>query len=302
MSHSSKNRFIAGLFVGVFIISIGAVSLVSVKQFGDISFSEISWTTYLWFYLSVSAVYGYTIVLWSGVGNHLDQPRSMFDSFIDTGLMAVGKYVPGKIIGIAMRGAVQSENIKVDPKRVKTSFGEQICVFLVGVMAAIHLKYILNAHQAMKVLLFISLISSSFLCVFLLMGLLRKVNGCANKKTVENLVFSLKQSLGYLVLWGLSSVPILLLVVDYYDLSVFQMLRVLLAFTLALLSGWLAFFTPNGVGVREASFVAVAPDFMQWHDAAAWVILHRILVTLFDISYGLFVSILIVRKVQRIEM
>ena len=81
--------------------------------------------------------------------------------------------------------------------------------------------------------------------------------------------------------------PILILMANTLDLSQSQALHVSATFLASMIAGWLAFFAPGGVGVRESVFVFFAPDFLTWQEGLYWIAMHRGLYTLFDIVYGI---------------
>lgn len=295
-------RIILGFSFGLLVIITGAIVLNRLGEISDSSFTVFSWRIYLLFYSAVFIIYLLTIVLWSHFSTFSHQPRSIRENIIDTGLLAIGKYVPGKILGVAMRGAIQANTLIFQGKNVKISVIEQLCVLIVGVLLATSI-FANQQWGGDKIFIpTVALVLCSWLAVFTLIRISQRFWYFPKSSTITAIIFSFKQSLGYLLLWVATSVPIVILLWHHYTLLPFQVVHILVAFTFAMLSGWIAFFAPGGLGVRESSFVLLAPTFMDWQDAASLIVLHRVLITVFDISYGLFVSVWIYKTVRKVAI
>lgn len=295
-------RVCVGIFISVVIIVLGLLTLHTLESQASFAKPSLPWASYFLFYLAVAAIYLLTIVLWGSFSRFTGQTRSFLEKIIDTGLLAVGKYVPGKIFGVMSRGAFRSDALVVDRGMLKVSIIEQVSVLSVGSLLCVF--FLLNAkwiHSTFTILV-VALCCSSWLTLYVILKLTQRYMVLPNPCSSSVVFFSLKQSVGYLLLWVLSSVPILVLVSSSHELLFLEAVQVVLAFTIAMISGWVAFFAPGGLGVRESSFVLLAPEFMGWQEAASWVVLHRILITLFDMAYGLVVSVWVVRNVKALEL
>lgn len=281
-----NRRYILGIIFSVLIFggSLLVVKFVGSKTEAD--FSTLKIETIGLFYCSVILIYLASIALWFNFSsiNNSKCNRTLRDAVLDTGLVAIGKYVPGKIWGILARGAISKGSVSVSKSSVAVSSLEQAIVFFTGTVLTVALLiYEQSPFVAICVVLGSMLLVAYTPAVLHALGIrwpiLRKAPRLSPLEAG-------KMFLGYVGLWALTSLPILIILDSQYQLHINQVMDIITAFTSAMLAGWIAFFAPGGIGIREAAFAAASPEWLTWQDCLFWIALHRSLYTFFDIVYG----------------
>lgn len=242
--------------------------------------------TLILFYGFVALIYAASAILWQLFSSTSESAarRTAKEAVLDTGLIAIGKYVPGKIWGIFARGAISRGGISMSKSSIAVSSFEQAYILVLGVFLAASLMLFQG----------ISLLSAWILLPVLMAiicapTLLRKYKDRWPALTLIPKFSAGKATLlviGYLILWILTSMPVLTLLASQHDLTIAQVIDVVTAFTGAMLAGWIALFAPGGVGIREAAFATAAPEWLSWQQGLFWIATHRFLYTFFDIVFG----------------
>lgn len=272
------------------LFSTGLVLLISFAVANTLS-SNIATNTasidifhLLGFYTSIALIYFISIILWRNFSNCTQQHRSVTEAILDTGLIAIGKYIPGKIWGILARGGVKDGRIVASRSSVSVSALEQIFVLLLGMLLTI-LLILFQSSATMAAWIILSVITAIALAIPIIRWATRKLSISADIPPIS-IQKGIAMSTGYLFLWALTSAPIMILISSELALDLEQVISIISAFTGAMLAGWIAVFSPGGVGIREAVFAAVAPTGLNWQQALYWISLHRALYTLFDLFFG----------------
>ena len=258
----------------------------------DANFSSI---VLLQFFTAVSAIYAFSVFLWTRFYALFGESRGSQDAFIDMGLIAVGKYLPGKIWGILFRGAVNHDGIALKKHRVVISAAEQAYSLLVGLLLVVFLVLSSYAQLSTGITLILA-VATLMLCalglkvLFMAISVISSMPRFGMEQTLSPdgpvLLRSLALAFGYVLLWVLTAIPLLILILNSQSLQLQQLVSITAAFLGAMIAGWLAIFAPGGIGIRETAFVYLAPGFFTWQDGLFWITLHRTLFTLFDLVYG----------------
>ena len=268
----------------VFVFSLILV-LVTAK-YVEPDFLEVPLVSLMVFYGYLILIYTMSVVCWrvfSATSATLEH-RTLSEALIDTGLIAVGKYIPGKAIGILARGAFKDGTFVLSKASVATSASEQVYFLssgLIVVVAFLSYEY-LSFNVVWIVFLLLMLLSH---LPVLIKSLFRHTRIVLYLPCITPLkAFSL--SVGYIVLWLVSSMPILTLIGTVHNLEFSQTLEIIAAFNSSIIAGWVAIFAPGGIGVREAAFAMTAPDWLDWKEGLFWIMMHRTLCIFFDIVFG----------------
>jgi|GEM_PF-4676977 len=239
------------------------------------------------FFVAVCMIYVLSVFLWVRFYALFGENRETKDAFVDMGLIAIGKYLPGKIWGIVARGSVTADGISIKKNRVIASAAEQGYALFVGFILVGYFV-LSNFMQLSAVMSLVLLIATLMICAFVLMISLKFLSKLFPNMAVGRVrvTTSLGLALGYIALWLLTSIPMLILILNSQSLALQQLVSVTVAFLGAMIAGWLAVFAPGGIGIRESAFVYLAPEFFTWQTGLFWITLHRALYTLFDFIYG----------------
>ncbi|WP_416397757.1 hypothetical protein [Allohahella sp. A8] len=283
------NRYLIGLAGCLVIVGASYIALNRVEGQPKISDLDLAIWVYVQFFLSTAFIYVFSIVLWRFFARQFGIRKDLGIAFIDMGLFAVGKYFPGKIWGIFARGACDgADKITITRTNVLVSTAEQIYCLGVGVLVGTALALI-SLPDIGGALASIVVISVLALCV-LMQRLGVWILDISNKFRLPATFISMTNRLilanGYIGLWLLTSLPLIILIGSSHTLNLSEAAALMAAFTCAMIAGWIAVFAPGGIGIREASFVLLAPAWLTWQEAVFWITLHRMLFTLFDLCFG----------------
>ena len=270
------------------ILCLSIVFLWQIKLTGHVQYPSLHPSTYILFFLSVAAIYAISLFLWCRFFALFGQQRTHTDAFIDMGLIAIGKYVPGKIWGLLLRGSFDQQRIKLDKNKAAISILEQIfslCLGMIYVLLLILFQHYLDLSKFFVFCFLLAAVISLPVLPIVSSGLDR-VERLSIRLTPPITSIRFLLGLGYALLWTLSSIPILILMQATIPLGLSETLSISAAFLASMIIGWVALFAPGGIGVRESIFVLLAPNFLSWQEALYWIALHRGLYTLFDAIYG----------------
>lgn len=204
------------------------------------------------------------------------------------GLVLVGKYVPGKISGIAARVAANSPECtarSVTTATIIEQLGSMAMATLVGCAAFIAPD---SVAAAFAVLVLALLVSSTGGCVVRWL-LLRwpRLARLTHTTSVEPR-FIRHGLLFQCVQWiGLSAIVMLVAHMVSPDQHVSTLLRVAGAYGMAVVIGQVAVIFPGGIGPREGAFVWIAAGSVQSSEALALALALRIVTSGIDLLGGL---------------
>ncbi len=283
------------------ILVLCLILIFQLDKSSDVEHVPLPVTTYVLFFSSVAVIYALSTVLWRYFYSLFGSQRSSQDAFLDMGLIAIGKYLPGKIWGIALRGSFDQNRMALDKGRILVSGLEQAFSLIMGLLliGALALSTIWGfgwrsglASIACAVVLILLLPALK-----IALGYLKRIpTDLAMPSPGRRLLLGA----GYGMLWMLSAAPIVILMQSSLTLSASALVSIAAAFLASMIAGWLALFAPGGIGVRESVFVVLAPDFLGWDEGLYWIALHRGLFTLFDVLYGLLVLGLIAVRARSV--
>ena len=243
------------------------------------------------FYVLMGATYALAAALWHRFSSRSGPYRSFGQSVVDTGLMSLGKYVPGKIWGMVLRGRRTRSLSSLDRRQVGLSIIEQ--GFSLGAGTALAIGLVSHgwiseeldhvaAATAVTVAVTIGLAYAAVLALDILSRRFRQLPETRDSHGDSRLC----TAIGYSSLWLLSATPFLVLVGHGNSPPFAETVQVTASFVSAVVVGWIAIFAPAGIGVREAVFAWSAPASMSWTEAAYWIAIHRALMTASDLVFG----------------
>lgn len=271
---------------------IFAISAMPVGELSDIEFRNSSVWAIPVVVLLHTAYLCLSTEVWRRLVFAVTGVRSKYsDAYLQMVAVAAGKYVPGKIWGIVARTG-QLQRIGVSAQNsVVSSVIEQFAVFVGGGIVALGAALLAFPQYVSGIAV------AGIAGLFGLMVLPRLVpriivwvqrRGGGSEKvtpTVEGASrYWLKFSSAHVFLWLISGAT---LCVIYFSLfggivSPQGVAALVLANTIGFIVGFLAVFAPGGLGVREATTVAVLAPFFPIGETLIAAIVLRALMVLFD--------------------
>ena len=285
MNLSQHSKYIFALAISFFIVIACLVVTYRLCDKFSVEFKDLSSSTYVSFFVSVAFIYFVSFYLWTRFSLLFGQARDTHDAFIDTGLLAIGKYIPGKFWGIIARGAILKDGVKISRKQVSVSIIEQAFTLGCGVLL-VSILFTSTNFKLVKEYWLPALGISLLLIVFIAIAW-RWTSRNFNLTNVANINWKIFWfTIGYMSMWLISAAPLIILMTAKSQMSVLEIINASSAFISAMISGWLAVFTPGGLGIREAVFSYISPNSLTWQQGLFWITLHRGLYALFDLAYG----------------
>ena len=285
MNLSQHRKYIFALAISFFIVIACLVVTYRLCDKFSVEFKDLSSSTYVSFFVSVAFIYFVSFYLWTRFSLLFGQARDTHDAFIDTGLLAIGKYIPGKFWGIIARGAILKDGVKISRKQVSVSIIEQAFTLGCGVLL-VSILFTSTNFKLVKEYWLPALGISLLLIVFIAIAW-RWTSRNFNLTNVANINWKIFWfTIGYMSMWLISAAPLIILMTAKSQMSVLEIINASSAFISAMISGWLAVFTPGGLGIREAVFSYISPNSLTWQQGLFWITLHRGLYALFDLAYG----------------
>lgn len=222
---------------------------------------------------------------------------SLHNAVVHTAFMLIGKYVPGKVWGIALR-AVTSARYALTPAMVmRGSLLEFSLAIQSGLVMGLPV-YFLHSRPTLLILTIALLVPASYLFyrhgLRLLTWLSRAVPRLGDRLpgALEGTDPGARAYFPALALfcvqWAIicTIVLILLRVVDAAP-SAGSLAPVAAAYPLSVLVGFAALFAPGGIGVREGAFVGLLVPFLPLKEAVDLALLLRAWNVSFDFVVGL---------------
>lgn len=292
---STVKKILLGALVSLAILAACLIVLTRVEGMPSLAESNLSLVVLLAFFAAVSAIYAFSVFLWTRFYALFGENRGSQDAFIDMGLIAIGKYLPGKIWGILFRGAVNQDGVSLKKHRVVISAAEQgyslfVGLLLVGFLVLSNYAQLSTSNMFLLAVVMLVLCALGLKALFMTISVISSIPRFGINQTLSPvgpvLLRSIALAIGYICLWVLTAVPLLILILNNQSLQLQQLVSITAAFLAAMIAGWLAIFAPGGIGIRETAFVYLAPEFFTWQDGLFWITLHRTLFTLFDLAYG----------------
>ena len=243
------------------------------------------------FWLLASVIWKQIVRSTSGAG------ISLLDSFAQIAAVSIGKYLPGKVWGMVVRGAhMKSRGANVGDVLVAT-FHEQY-LLLGSALALSTLLGVFLFHErwawGVIALVIVGVLLGKPVQHFgirLFFYFWRK----AGRTVPENYALAmptatyLKLFLEFLLLWVLNGCVFASLYFAFFHnpYPASLPLTMILANTVGITAGFLALFAPGGIGVREAVASAILAHGMPLNDAVFLTLIYRLWVVAMEMLSGL---------------
>jgi uncharacterized membrane protein YbhN (UPF0104 family) len=296
MTRRSGNRFSPLISIAVVLLVLIAiiylVSAIPVDALSEVRFRHLPvWTIpalvimHMAYLLLAAEVWRQLVFAVAGV-------RGAFgDAYLQMVSAAIGKYVPGKIWGIVARTA-QLHRVGVPAQMsIVSSVAEQLIVFLGGGIVATCAAFVVfpDYRPIIATAGIASLVGLTFLPRFLpvIVGWIQRRRGEAETVTSDlecGIGHWLKFTIAHVVMWVTSGAILCVIYFSVFDaaLTVEGVAALILANTIGFIVGFLAIFAPGGLGVREATTVAILAPFLPVREALIAAVALRAWIVLFD--------------------
>ena len=245
------------------------------------------------------------VISWQVIVAHVSgrQP-GLTNSFIHLALLSVGKYLPGKIWGVAARTArMKLENIAASDALIATCYEQLATVHSAVLVCA--LVTLTLVPGLVSVLLALAAAASLFVIPFIEAKALPAL-GRFMRRADDDAIYSrsiparkyLFFVLLYSVVWlfnGLVFAGVYLAFVSP-ALSAGILLFLVLANTVSIVTGFFALFAPAGIGVREGVSVAIMSPVIGWEQALLLALLFRLWSVAGELCVAMFALLLGLRN------
>lgn len=239
--------------------------------------------------------------VWTRLLSNLSHVRiSLFQGYIHISLVGIGKYLPGKVWGMLARAAHLKRYELSNSQIITATIYEQIMSVHAGMILASILIVVISKSviaSIFLVMMLISLFMNKFFQIIMIRSLLWVMSFVKKNERVSGPLVTMESSsyvmmvVIYMMLWVMSGTiaAILgLLIMGWSDIYN-NYIVILLANVVGIVSGFIAFFVPGGIGVRESVSGLILSNSFKLQDALAIFVIYR----LWTVFHDLFSAVII---------
>lgn len=290
-------RLIARTWLAVFLILAGWFAVKYFSENGD-SLARIAAADKRYLVAATFAqilYYFATVKTWQYCLRYSTQKNIGFrEGLSQILLLNVGKYIPGKIWGLAARGARLKELGFSIEQAGTASYLEQVLLIFTGFWLAFAAAAAVyqDAMFLLPVVLTTVVIFSLPRGGDLLSRLSRSIPGARRLEKLFKVEAKSQQilalSLGYLAIWLFLTLAFILLSTAIVDIELIPHngATFLLSLTSGFLAGFFAIFAPGGVGVREGVGALFLTPMVQLEEAVMIMLLYRVWIIIWELVAG----------------
>lgn len=240
----------------------------------------------------VLVVYLYLVGLWARLAQHLGAGHLAFSTAVRVFFIAnLGKYIPGKVWQVAGLGYLAAREGLVPGRALFATGLNQAFALCAGVtLGSLYLAFGTTVPRGAwvvalgSVVLILGLVGNRHVHGRILRFLARRGRVDPAWTMTSPPRFALGWFALHLVAWLGYGVAFCLLWVSFRPLpGGAQVLMAMSAFPAAYILGYVAFFAPAGVGVREGALVALTAPLLGSADATALAVIARVWLTLLEL-------------------
>ena len=310
MNRLATNRLSPLYSIAIVLIAIVAliyvVSILPIDALRDIQFRSVS----IWVFLLVMLLHLIYLILsvevWRRMLFAVIGYRSNFaDAYLHMASVAAGKYVPGKVWGVVARtGQLHRAGVSTGMSIASTVI-EQLLVFFGGGFVMICVAFFVFPEWSFEIFALGAVLLSglAFLSRYVpeISTWAQRRLG-ASDRSLPVVSMGLRRwvqfSFLHAAVWLVSGATLCVIFFFLFDVAVTaqRVAALVLANTIGFIVGFLAIFAPGGIGVREATTVAVLTPFFSVGEALLAAVVLRALIVLFD---GINCGILIVGEFRQ---
>lgn len=205
------------------------------------------------------------------------------------GINAIGKYSPGKVLGIAAKGGTLYNISKKGSLALQTTIVEQTAILHSGVAVAVLSWSLRNLSLAFSLLIIVVIFLSVLAMQIGGKSCSRMLHIFFKQKDAQDSFFGKSYLWTFLIMlavWILSAFSLYACIASYHAWKEINFIDVLLTTTVSYLAGFIAFFTPAGLGARDAAMFGMLSLNLDLHQALNITILHRLITLIVDMILG----------------
>lgn len=283
-------RVVAGFFAALMIIGLAFASYrFSLVQQEGVSAFDFASAASVGVAMAILAAYMVSAVVWKAFLDRFGITQSWGQAILDIGLLSIGKYIPGKVIGLMARGAVSDGVFDPSVKGASLSVMEQIVSLAVGCVTGVFLYLVFGLGAGFMALAglavaYVALCGAMLRLVYLMVSIVPFLRQRVPLSSSVSYGRSAQLGLSYGLIWMLTGLSIYPLLAN--DLDIANKFQLVSVFILSMVAGWLAVIAPAGIGVREGVFTALAGSLIGWREALVIISIHRIICCIVDVVYG----------------
>lgn len=242
----------------------------------------------------LAAMWGTSILAWiCFVRAHTGQTIRTSDAVRQSGLLLVGKYIPGGVFGFVARlrdGRSEQRSALLVSGLVEQFVGISVPLLLgsIAYMAAHHGWLILTLTLVVPLITWLISLFWNRICLF--DELRRRYSGLLAIKPDPVTLLAASFLVSLQVATYMSIVA--LVAYQIFSLDLLASIGTAGAFALAVSAGMMAILVPGGIGIRESALIALALPFLMVEHAVFLAALMRVILTIFDLVAGV-VAVLI---------
>ncbi|KAF0190755.1 MAG: Uncharacterized protein FD165_2424 [Gammaproteobacteria bacterium] len=227
-----------------------------------------------------------------------DKMLPLTNSFFQLCLGNLGKYIPGKIWGMVARASYLKQNHNIEVGRIiQATYIEQIYLLGSGVVLASIVAAVIIADA--KLWFLALLITASIFAAMIyqkpisfMIDFMRRLYKSESVDKISDFRLPPKRMVMmfvlYIVAWLSLSMVMYTLYLSLFpsEISMHMAGVMVLACVAGIIAGFVAIFSPGGVGVREAVIAAILFPYMPVADAILLVLFFRIWLSALEILVG----------------
>jgi len=281
------------LRVGFVLLAIGWMAYYLIANWDQTreALSALSWWTIALALIAGVLAPGPAMLAWRSLLADLDTPLSLPAAIRVMFLGQLGKYLPGGIWQVIATVELGQDHA-IPRKRTFTATVIGMAVTLASALALTALQLPFTSSKAARDYWWVlALVPVALICLHprVLSGALNMVLKLARREPLERGVSmpGIGRALGWTVLgWILLSVQAWLLVAGIHGGGIADFPAASAAYLLAWVVGFLAIFSPGGLGTRELAMAAALAPLMDWPQALVVATLSRLISTIGDILWA----------------
>ena len=217
---------------------------------------------------------------------------SFISGFIQSNIIIIGKYLPGKIWGLVSRGIDLKQNGINRKETILVSYVDQLLLLHAGVIVGLVSIALAESFMLALIVLFVGIMSvliipkSHDLLARVMMKFITDLDMTKLKTILTVEKYSILITY-YIVIWLAAGLIFASIYFVFFDFDSRLLLPLIAANAIGILAGFIAVFAPGGLGVREATSAGILIDYIPLEEAVFLVLIYRLWTVLTDITGGI---------------
>ena len=234
------------------------------------------------------------VLVWrKNLALHGERQITLLASAAQVGINSIGKYAPGKVFGSLARGIAVYNKTGNSKAAIQASFYEQLALLHSG-LAIAALTFVYDRYPPFLLtltllIIFFSTLSIQYITRFFQWSLQKMFAKLSFLQYIHEQEDTGRYIIIFLMLtliWILASWTLFFCVFSLTDVKNFSFTDALSITIFSYLGGFIAIFSPGGLGIREGIMTAFLTPVTGLSIAISISALHRIITLFFDILLG----------------